>query len=340
MGFFDKLLGKSSSSSGSNKSSSSSIGSSSQPGYTGISINSYGLRLKLRLAYFCTTDPKYGGVDSSGSMKILQGWVVIGFLGPADRTYILPETFNGLPIIGIDYLAYETLNEYQQTQYEGCYNSSHLRMAVCFSTNRVKFVFPPRRYSDRKRVDVDYYTLYTAGVPSVVNNKVNRAFFFNGCMFSYSTKSDTLLSALIRNTGCPRDHGYTFVRQIRDHYYVMRKGVREKVTVDVGLDQSTKATYQTCHPEGWNLLDKIWPDPMFTFGYSWDMLRVGKYFRVPEGIPLNVSQVFDQKESVLCFMQDFNGNNYPFAFNTIKGTDVIINCASDFPQVLPRAHSG
>ena len=299
-------------------------------------VSSTALKLKLRRAYYCSGKVEHKGVNSDGTYKILEGWVVIGFLGPENSTYIIPRTYEGLPIIGIHYFAYETLDGYNDATYEGAYKLSKMKIKVCFHEDFLLFVFPPRRYSNRRRIEVDYVVTYEKFLAAT--NYKNQAGMYVSSYFCYNANDERLmLSKLIDYTNCPFDYGYVFRGEWKEGFVYTVEGPnakKENWNLSITLGQSCEKTYESSHPRGWTLYDdKTWPNPNFFTLYSWDLLQVGKYFRVPSKVPLNVEQMFKDADSVLCFMHMQTSGNRDFVFNTIKGSDVIIYADTTFPPV-------
>lgn len=296
-------------------------------------------KIKLRKCVYCSS---YMG---HGNLAPRFGWVVMGFQGSEGSTFIIPKSYQGLPIIGIHFKAYEEINEYTTNTYDGCWKERHDTLKVCFYMDNMLFVFPPRRYSDRRRMDVHYVvTVSDEHDRTRLYRSENMAGFYCGCIICYNRDKSPILNSLQASTGHRSDYGYGLVGEIYDDVVFKYKVTRtianhivsthyekEKVNVHLSLSQSCEDTRRSA--AGGSVSDKYWPSKNLVGSYSFDMLWVGKYFRLPPDYNVNIQQMLDSVAGTICFMQLMAKEQNQFAFNTIPGTDVSIPSETSFPRV-------
>lgn len=298
-------------------------------------------KIKLARAYYASSKlSAFGGtVGSNGKLQIAQGWVVMGFLGGESDKYIVPVKYQGLPVIGIHYLAYEALNGFNDRTYEGCYKTvSPLKPHVYFYNDVMHFVMPSWRYSDRRRIVVDYNSTEYAH-PNWRSGK-NKVSYFTSVRFCFNKYLNGTLADLIRISGAPANYAYGLAgiedkswNNVERWYsdFGTPKKKYENWRVCVGLDNSCQETYSSSHGYGWTLKSAFNEDNPAEFMIcSFDALRVGKYYDSPYRTRYNARDEMTKSDCVLAFYQvDASGDN-TFAYFTVKNSEVIINSDENF----------
>ena len=300
------------------------------------------LKIRLRKCYFATDAWGFNGVGENKKLKLLTGWVVMGLIGSGYGTYIIPKTYNGLPIIGIHYLAYDEFTEHENAKHEyKVKEQEHLRPTIqCYEDNLL-FVFAPWRYSNRRRIDVKYMIVdekrLAKGDPTSSADK------YTGSYMCYDASNPKLLlNSIIQSTGKPKNYGYNFMHSIKDEYdfEVATHGrgygkKKETITVHFSLDQASEHSFHNTHGSRYNLQDSMWPSPYFVNNYSWSKLQIGKYYHLPSVFNFDPKQYFDEKKCILCFVRTgvYGFDLSSLAFNTIKDEEVVIYSDVDFPNI-------
>lgn len=278
-------------------------------------------RLKICKAWFCAS--RYDAdKNADGTLKIQLGWVVTGFLDSNTDWHYIPETYAGLPIIGILHTAYEQLDEYKD---DDAYHKIgddkiDLPVQIDFSYRFMLFVFAPRRFLDR------YHVLPTYIVNSSKNNCAN---MYGAAYFSYAhgSTANNLVIQIMNIKKVPYYFGYTHLGRCEEIWDTYRNGVRSKDSEVITLRQASAKTFDTCYKPITNakLLDYIPDKHTELYRASWKALQVGKYYSLGfAGATLkDIKADFDSRNSVLGFVWQPVDKDIACAFNLISGTEVI-----------------
>lgn len=298
-------------------------------------------KLKLAKAYYASSKlSAFGGtVSPNGKIQIAQGWVVMGFLGKENDKFIIPVKYQGLPIIGIHYLAYEAINGFNDSTYEGCYKkASPLKPHIFLYKDVMHFVMPPWRYSDRRRIVVDYNVTDYAH-PNWRNGK-NEAGYYTSARFCFNEYLNRTLADLKRISGAPVNYAYGLAgiedkswNNVERWYndFGTPKKKYEDWRVYVGLDRSCQETYSSSRGYGWTLKDTFNEDnPVEFTSCSFDALHVGKYYDSPYRTKYNAKEEMKKSDCVLAFYQVDPKKDNTFAYLTVKNSEVIINSDENF----------
>lgn len=284
-------------------------------------------RLELTKAWYCTdrySSDKY----ADGSLKIQPGWVVTGLLDSCNDLYMIPETYDGLPIIGILHIAYERLKEYKDDN--ACHkvgdDKIDLPVTIHFSYNKMLFVFAPRLYSNRYHVLPTYY---------VNDSNNNAADMYGAAYFSYAHSGEVInpVTQIMKVKNVPYYWGYTHISRCANTWTWYEKGARgdKKVSQDViiTLRQASQKTFETCYiPSGdKTLLESLPDDWRKIWRTSWKALNVGAYYSLGRNSNHSLAEnkaYFDSHNGVLGFVWQPAQKDILLAFNLLKGTAEVV----------------
>lgn len=281
--------------------------------------------LKLQKAYYYSN--RYDSdMNAQGNLILKQGWVVTGFIGETDETYVIPMTYAGLPIIGILYTAYDQLSDLRSY-----YVTTKVSMKIYFNSLNMLFVFPPRRYNDRCFIEPTYIVEHGGNV----KHNYSFADWYHAMYFSYK-RDGNLLSAIYKYGNVAYNYGYESMGFRTDTWrWTEASGKQHYISATIKLSQASNETYRACNEpqkKSW-WLSSCLPDGVEEIESTrWDALHVGKYFRLGKklGAFEDIKEDFDKLSSVLVFAYASPTRKTPhYAFNLISGTEVVITPKPD-----------
>lgn len=312
------------------------------PRYEGLTDGKNFGKLVLRKAYFYSNKNRED-LDSKGVMNLRTGWLVSAFIGSCGQHFLIPEEYDNLPVIGILPSAYTCIDEYRDdnSQHSEGDNKYTMNVSVIFSSAEMRVIFPPRRYNNRYRVEVDYHT-YDGYLNKVLDGRdgtrLSGAGMYDAAIMSYDpvqkVKYDNL-QKLVFKAGC-KNNAYAMI----DFYKVRAEQVVRDYTSKTGdrkdvwdkyfcLDGASYQTYKECTGT------KNYKDPLFHttldcnrfvnkgITNSFEALGVGKYLYTAKDV--NSSAVFKEQNAVVGFVYRELKKASWLYFNTLKNSDVIIS---------------
>lgn len=301
-------------------------------------------KLRLRKCWFLSNLRSYD-MDDKGNMYYKQGYVIMEFLGSNQRQFIIPETYNNLPIIGISSKAYSTIDEVVSAKKKLLTNYL-IKVDICFYTRNMLFVFPPEQ-----DIDLKHFSGYTDLHP-VVNRYIEPTFYTNFSK-SYTSKdcgycalyagtlmypyanNNNYLERIILSKVIKKDYGFVTNGIFQ---YKSEVGHNDIRSFKIDLSQASLETFKDSHTYASAFYTEQNKVPL----YGVDALTKSSFKALalsPSGFGkqfgkggeyMGLTSFFSRYNSSLGFVNTPYGKTPNFAFNTIANSDVIIDCETQF----------
>ena len=233
----------------------------------------------------------------TSAIKFEEGWVIVGFVGELNDYYRIPAGYQNLKIVGIVGDAYKSMKDYKFASLEEIYTPS-----ITFEEESMLFIFPADRQVGKLPKIYPTFNSYKRGA-------VQKMSSYNGVFMCYDEKLDSNKIA-VSMSGATRDYNYTSVGRINLDYKVYFKDEY------LGTEKSLLPLWLNASSE------------------HFDKLKLGKYvYDKHSKIPFeDVKKHFDNYKCVFGWVRHNYSDNpcsyLSIAFNTIQGTDVVIDAKS------------
>lgn len=242
-------------------------------------------QIRLRKVFY-RTNFNFGTWKISNPAKLYTGYIVTGLYYDGD--FYIPETYNGLNIIGITWEAFETLPNYVRGNKNNIYTT--LTPSIYFHRGSLLFIQLPARYSDACRVYPTYYS----------DTKDGRYLYGVGGM-CYSQNNPQIRN-LLSDTEQSYNYGYSVTGQV-----VIEKteGYR-KYTATPSFTMATDNSELERQKVGW-----YFEYPYFTLG------EISNVMGNRQVILSYIRKSYETPSSPTMHVQ--------LTYNVINGQDVVIN---------------
>ena len=301
-------------------------------------------KLRLRKCWFLS-NIRTSDMDENGNLLYKQGYVVMQFLGTNQRKFIIPQTYNGLPIIGISSKAYDSIDEVVSAKRRGL-EKYLIKVDICFYSVNMLFVFPPEQNIDLKHfsgsldlypvvnrfIEPTYYTNFSVTYPSKQTGDC--ILYYGTLMYPYANGGN-YLQKIIEKKGIKKDYGFV-TNGIFQYNFEVGPNKMEHYKID--LSQASIETFKDSYSSARTFYNEQSKVPLYgadaltksSFkALALDPSGFGKQFG-KAGVYSKLTAFFSKYGSSLAFVKKPMDKNTNFSFNTIANSDVTIDCDTQF----------